>query len=252
MTSVLFRSFGQTETGYVRYKNEDAFLISDKEGIYCVADGLGGHRGGEVASHLAVNLFRNKLNDLRQNGEKWIINQFTNILETANKEILKYGLNHPVVAGMGTTFSGLVIENEELGWVVHTGDSRIYGFSQSKKLTQLTTDHTLAMEQVKKGVVTEEEAERHPYWNILTSCLGGEQLIPEVIAVDLDDYHSFLLCSDGLTNMLSFEEVETCIKTQWKTPETLGNQLVEQALEQGGIDNITVVIVSKLKRNVSD
>ena len=252
MTPVFFSCFGRTETGYVRYKNEDAFLNSDEEGIYCVADGLGGHHGGEVASRLTVSLYRNNMKTLRQRDEKWEANHFTKLLKTLNNEIIKHGLHHPAVAGMGTTFSGLVIENEKVGWIVHTGDSRVYGFSQSKKLTQLTTDHTMAMEQVKKGVVTEEEAARHPYWDILTSCLGGEQLIPEVMEVDLDDYNSFLLCSDGLTNMLSFEEIETFIKTQWKTPETLGNQLVEQALEHGGVDNITVVIVSRLKSDTSD
>lgn len=231
--------WARTEVGLVRELNEDAFLIGPNRRLLAVADGMGGHQAGEVASKLAVvtlDRFSQLIEDAVEPGP--ILEQA--FLE-ANSEIWRQGKLNPDFHGMGTTLTAVaVIGSRAVG--VHVGDSRLYLWRRGV-LRQLSTDHSVVEELVRSGAITSQTALNHPFRNILTRALGTEQNVQ----VDLIDEKTaagdrLLLCSDGLTNMVLDEEIETILNNPSKTLEELVNELVALALRRGGYDNITVVL----------
>jgi protein phosphatase len=264
------RSFGLTDRGRVRPSNEDQFLIgeltrvltvhqtsvppaevqtSDHPAcILAVADGMGGHKAGEIASGLTLATIEQfLLNTLRR---------FTNLLSTeepnalkelqtallhANNRILEEAALHPEWRGMGTTLTLAFAVDWKL-FVVHAGDSRCYLFSQGK-LHQLTRDHTIVAELVRLGAIPPEAAPRHPYRHVVTNAVGGKQtgVQAEVHKLDLEPEDVVLLCSDGLTEMVGDDRIAAVLGEE-ADPRRAAQRLVDEANEQGGVDNITVIV----------
>ncbi len=224
---------GRTDRGKVREINEDAFGYRDN--LFVVADGMGGHQAGEVASAIAVETI------LKIDLTSEIKTTLQKALEDANQAILNRAGHNKELSGMGTTVAVLYVGMER-AYVIHIGDSRVYYLS-GNNLKQLTSDHSLVNELVKTGEITVEEAKSHPQRNILTRALGSnETLETEVIDIEANKGDKFLLCSDGLTNAVP----EALIKERMireDDPEIIVNQLINSANELGGADNITVILV---------
>lgn len=227
------KAAGRTDRGKVRELNEDAFGYHDN--LFVVADGMGGHQAGEVASAIAVETI------LKADLTGEIKAALLKTLVAANQAILKEAERSKEFSGMGTTIAVLYLEMEQ-AYVTHIGDSRVYCLSDNN-LKQLTRDHSLVNELVKTGEITVEEAKSHPQRNILTRALGSNDTVEtEIIEIKVTQGDKFLLCSDGLTNVVP----EALIKefmAQENDPESIVNQLISCANESGGADNITVVLV---------
>lgn len=229
----------RTEIGLVREQNEDSFLACSHRQLMVVADGMGGHQAGEIASQLTVQVFNRCIRKIE--GEIDPLNLLAAVVQEANREILRYASRYSGYQGMGTTLTAALIKRNYL-YLAHVGDSRAY-LIRSGMIRRLTVDHSVVEELLRKGVISEEEAAHHPYRNVLTRALGTE---PEV-KVDLikevfqpGDY--LLLCTDGLTNLVLDLEICDLISRAGTLKDAL-DQLVNLALLRGGHDNITVVLV---------
>ena len=227
------KAAGRTDRGKVRELNEDTFGYTDC--LFIVADGMGGHQAGEVASAIAVEtiLKANLTGDIKAALKK--------TLALANQNILKRAEENIELTGMGTTVAVLYLDNA-LAYITNIGDSRVY-FLANNKLKLLTSDHSLVNELVKTGEITVEEAKSHPQRNILTKALGSnETMDPEIITLEINKGDKFLLCSDGLTGSVSEITIQELL-SQKVDPEIIVDQLINSANEFGGADNITVVLV---------
>jgi serine/threonine protein phosphatase PrpC len=220
-----------TDIGQVREGNEDAILINDP--LYAVADGMGGHRGGEVASNLALQTVEQMFAE-RQG-------TLTEQVERANRAVFERSQSDRDVSGMGTTLTAALIEGGAVR-LAHVGDSRAYLF-RGGKLRLLTEDHTLVHRMVVEGEITETEAENHPHRSVLTRALGveGDVRVDET-KVEVQDGDRLLLCTDGLTGMLSEDEIMSVLQDV-RDPQEAVDRLVREANRAGGIDNITAVII---------
>jgi PPM family protein phosphatase len=229
------RTAGVTDTGRRRMRNEDALVL--RPPLFAVADGMGGARAGEVAARLAAAALEEAGTDTM--GEKAV----SSLIEEANRRIWQRSLADPATAGMGTTVTAALVD-ATAGTVAlgHVGDSRAYRL-RGDALEQLSTDHSLVAELVQSGVLTPEEAERHPQRSAITRALGTEPAVEvEVLTVDADVGDLFLLCSDGLSAMLGDEEIAAAIEGAGRDPQSAGEALVAAANAHGGEDNITVVL----------
>jgi serine/threonine protein phosphatase PrpC len=229
------RTAGVTDTGRRRMRNEDALVI--RPPLFAVADGMGGARAGEIAARLAAAALEEASTDTM--GEQAV----SSLIEEANRRIWQRSLADPATAGMGTTVTAALVDatngNVTLG---HVGDSRAYRF-RGDTLEQLSTDHSLVAELVQSGVLTPEEAERHPQRSAITRALGTEPEVEvEVLTVDGEVGDLFLLCSDGLSAMLGDDEIASAIESAGRDPQSAGEALVAAANAHGGEDNITVVL----------
>jgi PPM family protein phosphatase len=229
------RSAATTDTGRRRRANEDAFVC--RPPLFAVADGMGGARAGEIAAGLAAAALEEAGTATR--GEEGI----TALIEEANRRIWERAITDPATSGMGTTVTAALVD-EATGQVAigHVGDSRAYLF-RNGSLEQLTTDHSLVAELVQSGVLTPEEAERHPQRSAITRALGTEPSVrveTSSVAAEVGDL--FLVCSDGLSAMLDDDEVAAAIEGAGGEPAQAGVALVAAANERGGEDNITVVL----------
>lgn len=245
-------AFGATDVGQVREKNEDAFLVDEVSHLYLVADGMGGHAGGGFASTHAVQVVAEELKrqangqemtqPLRADPERTRVQiQLLHALQRANEVLFQRSLADSQLRGMGTTLTVLKFD-ERWANLAHVGDSRAY-LMREGKLSQLTSDHSWVQEQVRSGVLTPEEARLHPLKNIITRSMGHER----EVKVDLskEEYRPgdrFLLCSDGLTNMVTDEEILATVSQE--APEPAVRRLIQRAKEEGGLDNITVIVVA--------
>jgi protein phosphatase len=263
-------SFGLTDPGLVRPSNEDQFLIarltkalriqqtslprsriqySDESGhLFVVADGMGGHQAGEQASALAVNAIEGfVLNTL-----KWflhlkgaegqtVLQEFHTALQQADARVIEEARRHPELWGMGTTLTMAYNLNRDL-FIAHVGDSRCYLF-QGGELHQLTHDHTLVQELVERGHLQPKEAAEHRLRHVITNVVGSTELgvRPEVHKVKLEPGDVMLLCSDGLNEMLSDEEIAATLRADPDVRHSC-ERLIAQAKEKGGRDNVTVVL----------
>jgi serine/threonine protein phosphatase PrpC len=242
-------SFGGTDIGKKRAKNEDAFLLNDQLFIYAVADGVGGNEGGEIASRMAVETLAASLQELL--GEKGRTPPpssesdpntaaLEHALTLANQTIRREQSLNPEISGMATTLTALLIGKGRLH-LAHIGDSRAY-LLRSGKFTQLTNDHSLVMEQLRAGAITSEQARMSPYRHVITRALG----IDEEVKVDFSEHalqrdDRLLLCTDGLTGMIDDAEISRLLSTV--TPDDAVRKLLTAANDGGGLDNITVVVV---------
>lgn len=223
-----------TDVGCVRPTNEDSAAVFDPE-VYVVADGMGGHAAGEVASHILVKAVRDDLLGLAGIQEQ----ELCRAVHRANHEILATVAEHPDCQGMGTTATLLHIEHGVAFWA-HVGDSRLY-LLHDGVLRQITRDHSYVEDLVEHGELTEEEARIHPQKNMLTRAVGVE----EALDVDsgrfaLQPGDILLLATDGLMNMVSEEEITRILQQVQQDP---AKALVEAALQSGGRDNVTAVVV---------
>lgn len=225
-----------TDTGRLRSANEDAKLVEDR--LYAVADGMGGHQGGEVASKLAVDVLRHEYGDSSSDA-------LLEAAHKANQAVYAKASESSDLRGMGTTLCAMALvgdgDDEELAWV-HVGDSRIY-LLRDGTLTQLTTDHSLVEDLRRNGQLSAEEAAVHPQRNIVTRALGID---PDVV-IDTDAVtpftgDRFLLCSDGLFNEVEPDDLVSILR-RYSDPEEAATELVHLANEHGGRDNITCIVI---------
>jgi protein phosphatase len=220
-----------TDVGLVREGNEDSYLT--EEPLFAVADGMGGHRGGEVASQLAVET----LEKLFKQGAGELPDQ----VQEANRVVFERSVLDRKVAGMGTTLTAALVEGDRVR-LAHVGDSRAY-LLRDGKLRLLTEDHTLVHRMVSEGEISKEEAETHPQRSVLTRALG----VDTVVDVDDDTFQvrtgdRLLLCTDGLTSMVPEDEIEEMLRTV-PDPREAAERLVRMANAAGGVDNTTVVVL---------
>ena len=225
-----------TDIGRVRQLNEDSCYQPARGERFCaVADGMGGHNAGEVASALAVNTFA----DYMRGVERITADALRAAVARANDAVYRASQESAEVSGMGTTFSALAMEGKT-AFIAHVGDSRIYMVRRGA-LMQVTIDHTLVEEMVLKGLITVREARVHPKRNIITRALGtNERIDVDMTQVDLRQGDVFFLCSDGLTNHVPEREILEQALAEGDWQEKL-RHLVCTALENGGSDNITAM-----------
>jgi protein phosphatase len=248
-------AFGLTDVGRKRKHNEDAFALDLNDGLFIVADGMGGHAAGEVAARITVETIGEFIAATRQKEEatwpfkynhslQFNSNRLAIAIEKANERVMAAVAAQPWLKGMGTTVvAGLV--NEEILSLAHVGDSRAYRYRDGK-LARLTDDHSWVHEQVAAGILTEDEAKSHPLKNVVTRALGGGPSVsPDLQELSFSAKDRFLFCSDGLTTMLTDEEIEK-IAGEHEDPQELCRALVDLANEKGGVDNITVVVARVL------
>jgi len=220
-----------TDIGRVRERNEDSYLVEPP--LYAVADGMGGARGGAVASSLALDT----VEELFRGGKA----SLAEMIRSANRAVFERSISDRKVSGMGTTLTATTVD-ERGAHLGHVGDSRAY-LLRAGALRQLTDDHTLVNRMVKAGEITPQEAGTHPHRNVLTRSIGTE---PEVVVdendVPLIDGDRLLLCSDGLTGMVTEPQIQAILETT-PDPQESADRLIKAANRAGGIDNITVVIL---------
>jgi protein phosphatase len=235
-----------TDVGRIRAGNEDSlFADADQErGLFIVADGMGGHAAGEVASEMAVQIVSRDLTSVRNISGTIPPERMREALMAANRAIYERTLQDPDKQGMGTTASCLIVGQGR--WVIgHIGDSRIY-LLRNGTLRQLTTDHSYVQEQVDAGFLTPEQARYHPYSNVITRCVGANAaVVADVLSGDLQDGDLYLLASDGLTGMLEDPQLKKILESR-QTPGRMVDALITEANRRGGLDNITAIVVQVL------
>ena len=240
---------GRSEIGLVRTVNQDAFTVNDEVGVWAVADGMGGHVGGEVAAQTAIATIRAEAatsSHLLGNGQSSPTDVLTNLISQAHEAILSRARSKSKLKGMGTTIVLLAIVSGPVpvAYLAHVGDSRAYRF-RSGTLTPLTKDHTLIEKYLERGILTPETAKTHPERHVLTRALGvGTTVKPTITAFPILPEDLVLLCSDGLTKMLEDEDIRTVFAAGELDPAQVCNRLVAAALDRGGEDNVTVVVVA--------
>jgi PPM family protein phosphatase len=241
LAGIRWTSVAATDRGRVRPKNEDAFLEHREAGLFAVADGMGGHAAGEVASRIAVDALERQLarNQPADDSSDPLVRSYV----LANREIRRRGRVEPEKRGMGTTMSVLLVKpQDQRGMIAHVGDSRVYRF-RAGTLEQLTKDHTWVQERVDAGVLSEKGARNHPYSSILTRVLGtDEAVVPDVIDVEIEDSDLFLLCSDGLTGMVADASIAALLAADNSLTDKI-DSLIAAAWEAGAIDNVTAILV---------
>jgi protein phosphatase len=233
---------GLTDKGLLRPHNEDALLLIDTHGVFAVADGMGGHAAGEVASHLAVEAIEETLAKRTEQLEVSIPELLLQAVEDANQRIARQMDEHPECRGMGTTVVIAVVHGGHF-WVAHVGDSRAY-LLRDNELRQLTTDHSLVNELVRLGMLSREQAARDPRRNVVTRALGsGTVVVPDIQHEQLLAGDRILLCSDGLTTMLGDRTIRELLSQPDLSLDEICMRLVQAANDAGGEDNVTVVLV---------
>ena len=224
--------YAKTNTGLVRPTNEDSLLIGHQ--LYGVADGMGGHRGGETASRVAVQVIRTLLG-----GKIPEENTLRVGLEAANRRIFDMQRRDPALNGMGTTLT-LIWESAAELLIAHVGDSRAYLYRDGC-LECRTQDHSIVGELLRNKAITPEMAKTHPYRSVITRALGTDPIVqPDVFRVEKQDGDVWLLCSDGLYNMV--EDADIAVTLASLEGERAADRLLELALEHGGHDNVSLVL----------
>lgn len=243
---------GLSDIGQTRSHNEDNFLVDVSQGLFIVADGMGGHQHGEVASRLAVDSIRQSVNappakghssgSSRDDGGNR--NRLSDAVAGAHDYVLGAIQEDVSLLGMGTTVVAMLI-HDDMAAIAHVGDSRAYRL-ENDRLELLTEDHTWVREQVSAGHLSERQAREHPLRNVVTQALGGTgEVAVEVSEERLHPGQIYLLCSDGLTSMLEDVEIESHLKSG-QSLERICRDLVQAANGRGGLDNVTVVLVRVL------
>lgn len=233
---------GLTDKGLIRPHNEDALLVEPPNGVFAVADGMGGHAAGEVASNLAIEAIGESLRERGRELELSVPELLLQAVEEANQRIAKRMEERPECRGMGTTVVVAVVNGAQF-WVAHVGDSRAYLLREGN-LRQITTDHSFVNELVRLGMLSREQAARDPRRNVVTRALGsGTVVVPDIQQELLQAGDLVLLCSDGLNTMLGDKRISDLLAAPSETLEEICERLVAAANEAGGEDNITVVVL---------
>lgn len=239
---------GATDVGRVRSTNQDSYLVDEKSSLFVVADGMGGHAGGEIASQLCIeqvqdfvhkNYSETSEHTNFENRESMIASLLAKSINHASAKIYERALEEPQLAGMGTTATVIKIENNKAHWA-HVGDSRLY-LIRCSLIYQITHDHSLVGEQVRAGIITEEEAEVHQLRNIITRSVGyQEEEDVDSNSFDLEPDDLLVICSDGLHGKITDKEISN-LTQNGKIQSIQG--LIDLANERGGDDNISVIVV---------
>ncbi|HHW68858.1 MAG TPA: Stp1/IreP family PP2C-type Ser/Thr phosphatase [Tenericutes bacterium] len=237
----------RTDPGKVRDHNEDSVIVlknSNGEYLLAVADGMGGHKNGEIASSIAISNIGKRFSNISSVGNKEdAINWIKDIVSEANVQIYKYTKDHPESLGMGTTVV-LAIVTKDFLLFGNIGDSSGYVLKKGK-IHKITTDHTLVNLLVKSGELTEEEAKDHPRKNVLMRALGAQTTV-EMDIFDVEtDVDGIFLCSDGLTNMLDDEQINKVLTSDIDIEEKI-NKLILKSNNRGGNDNISIAFLAKV------
>lgn len=225
----------RTDVGKVRANNQDAPIVSEKLRLYGVADGMGGHKGGEVASTSARDDLLRELE-----GKTPSVAALSGAIEEVNRQIYHQQEHDDALTGMGTTLSVLWM-SDNFVYIGHVGDSRVY-LLRDGEFKQMTLDHSLVEQLVREGVLTEEEAQNHPMRNIITRAIGTDELVEvDVVVEERRKGDLWLACSDGLHGLVDDRQMRDALRQY--APEKAADVLLKAALDAGGRDNVTLVIV---------
>ena len=236
---------GRCDLGRVRSQNEDSIYISENPNTefeyFIVADGMGGHNAGEIASQSAIKYFTEYIeNNCVINDGSDVLDAFVDALGYSNSKIFEMSENDPSYSGMGTTFTAAAICGGKI-YCVHIGDSRLYVYDRNG-LRQITRDHSFVMEMVRMGKITAEEARVHPKRNMITKAVGIEKNMPaDTMIIPIEEDSIILVCSDGLPSMVTDKEIEKILKKKTGLDKK-ADLLVELANKNGGYDNISVIL----------
>jgi protein phosphatase len=235
-----------TDVGRIRSGNEDNFFAEadDRRGVFVVADGMGGHAAGEVASEMAVTIVSRHLlglTSVRDAGASQLVGKS---LQEANRAIFDRMLAESDKQGMGTTASVMVLSDH--GYLIgQIGDSRVYLYRDGA-LVQITKDHSYVQEQVDAGLLTPEQARYHPYSNVITRCVGAsDEVEADIYSGEVRVGDVFLLCSDGLTGMVDDRRLAQLLMAR-SGPGRIVDSLIAEANGRGGLDNITAIVIQVL------
>ncbi len=237
------KAFSITDIGEKRRINQDYVFcelnpIGNLPNLFIVADGMGGHKAGDYASRFCVEFFTQHIRNSSQTSPIALIEEAIN---ATNEAIYKMSKEQVEFEGMGTTFVVATIFKNEM-YVANIGDSRLYVIDS--QIRQITEDHSLVQAMVNTGELNRDEARAHPNKNIITRALGVNEIAqPDFFEVELSRGDIVLMCSDGLTNMLEDENIERIIRKNVNDPKTAAETLVKQANENGGKDNIAVIVI---------
>ena len=225
----------RTDVGKVRANNQDAPIVSEKLRLYGVADGMGGHKGGEVASTSARDDLLRELE-----GKTPSVAALSGAIEEVNRQIYHQREHDDALTGMGTTLSVLWM-SDNFVYIGHVGDSRVY-LLRDGEFKQMTLDHSLVEQLVREGVLTEEEAQNHPMRNIITRAIGTDESVEvDVVVEERRKGDLWLACSDGLHGLVDDRQMRDALRQY--APEKAADVLLKAALDAGGRDNVTLVIV---------
>lgn len=225
----------RTDVGKVRANNQDALIVSEKLRLYGVADGMGGHKGGEVASTSARDDLLRELE-----GKTPSVAALSGAIEEVNRQIYHQQEHDDALTGMGTTLSVLWM-SDNFVYIGHVGDSRVY-LLRDGEFKQMTLDHSLVEQLVREGVLTEEEAKNHPMRNIITRAIGTDESVEvDVVVEERRKGDLWLACSDGLHGLVDDRQMRDALRQY--APEKAADVLLKAALDAGGRDNVTLVIV---------
>jgi protein phosphatase len=232
-----------SDVGRVRSTNEDSVFCSAEAGVFVVADGMGGHAAGEVASAIASDLIGARLCCLGAGEElDEVRSLFLEVFREAGSEIIRQAREDSDRGGMGTTATVMVLRPDDNYIVGHIGDSRAY-LLRDDSFARITTDHSWVEEQVERGVISREQAFRHPQSNIITRALGTDPVpAPDLYVGEIQAGDRFLLCSDGLSDMVDEDRIAQVLRAV-DEPEAAASRLVSEANLAGGIDNVTALVV---------
>jgi protein phosphatase len=244
---------GLSDRGLKRSHNEDSLSVVPDLGLFIVADGMGGHNAGEVASRQAIESIVEFLRDVPSESDTWPVpispnlsdteNRIVGAVKLANRDVCKLSMEHPEYHGMGTTLVGMLLDPQNEGVsIAHVGDSRAYRLRDGK-LAKITLDHSWVEEQLQRGIITPEEAKNHRWKNVITRALGNKlEVEVEVQSTDLSVGDLYMLCSDGLSGMVEADDLERILLT-YPDLEECAQQLIRAANEAGGHDNISLILV---------
>lgn len=231
----------RSDRGMVRASNEDSYIANGKSGIFLVADGMGGHAAGEIASQITASTVEKILAEGAPGSDMEDLLKFA--VEKANTNVYETQKLKPECRGMGSTLTVLAVSNSHY-YVAQVGDSRAY-LMRDGMLSQLTQDHSLVWPLFKSGIISKDDISRHPQKNLITRSIGTQpQVEVDSQAAKLLEGDVFLLCSDGLTDVLTDGEISDLLTSRNRTPQELSSLLVDAANAGGGPDNITAIVIS--------
>ena len=239
---IWYEAFSITESGTESVRNEDFRYTDAKQGIFVVADGMGGRPKGKLASKTAVNTFVSGIRRMTYH-ERMNRDSIRHVVESTNEKVRALSCNNPELTGIGTTLTSVIL-NGIHGHVVHVGDSRMYLFHNGC-LSQLTTDHTLVEELVKGNHISPDKVEQYPYRHVLSRCVGTcDSVEPDIEDLSIESGDLFLLTTDGLPKVLKNNTIEQLIQSNRNaTPEQLCRLLVKRAMKHEVYDDLTAIVI---------
>lgn len=230
----------QSDQGRIRTSNEDSFIVNGRNKLFLVADGMGGHAAGEVASRIASTTLQELLANTGSQGDS--AEALRSAAQAANSRIYEAQRQNPEYQGMGSTLTALMVRGSKY-YVAHVGDSRAY-LLRDGTLDQLTRDHSVVWHLFESGVLRKEDLSKHPQKNLIIRSIGPHpQVEVDIESGEAHERDVFLLCSDGLTDVLTDQAIHRILSDSNKSPQELADVLVSSANAGGGPDNVTVVVV---------